>query len=994
MQECYADPISLPNLTTLLASSSHDAVLANLLPLALSHVEACHTEACRATRTGIPNALLCSVLSTVLFTLIPKSLTKSLTGTPALTASPPAPLAPPALLPSLLSMLKSLPYIPPLPSIYASLLTRLTSPSTNTATTNHDLITNIACYVTSSPTDIALSDWVAESDVAAYVESLPEHAARGIITTLLTTKHIALNDEMMMKMHVELCKATKGGYDYWTLLHDCLGADVNKWSIFGELLVECDDMPAILEPCVKIMNATPKSFILKLLNHPSYNNLIEAWNRLHNDVDVTCSIGNDTVIGLYVDCKMSGIYNGIVKYHSNPTKYVPVFINQLEDTVDSCISNGITSAFLECIQAVLDVDSGSLIECIDGNDTDESSLWNKIIDYITKTPKISAAALNDKKDKDDGKLAGRRKLGVVVEVACIRDYVGSGVPRWLFCFVDDSEPRNAATTATTATTATAATTDVTTATTTATYATTKPAVLGKYLSLLATIELSIKQLNTLLHHSSNFTGSIPPTVLHDMYSKHLSENVLRKIVTDTRKSLGDSSIEKKMLDSFIHDVRECRGLFFNVLVHNTGSTTNTTDGDHGHSMLGKALCNDIYLAVDSNSGGIDSKLFEQWLECIQCVFSDVADVVAVADVAGDSCGLLIGIMRKYGIPLNAVNKLVNTVITISSRCDTFYGTTIINDCVNSLEAWLENGGGDWFMEEDGESIKFANPMVLASLVKAVCGSVEGLWTNVKDSAKDSAKATSDTPDTSDNIITNSMTESLDCIMKLLAPLNDKTLCCELLDKGCKTKLFSAVDKIMINVRYHVTNFDIPRASAPEWIGKLSEIIKGIKRWNSVEKRRWSNTNDDTSGEDIRKRLGTTVGKCESIEGVAERRLKGLVTEKVKREKGGAKKTRKTAKKDDGGGKENGEVEAATAERIITALSSFVKTSKSFEFADAVAISGPFKKRAAGEAAGGRGKKKIRKGIVRSRNAIVDDWLEEEGVEVGDDAFDDLEGFIC
>ena len=80
--------------------------------------------------------------------------------------------------------------------------------------------------------------------------------------------------------------------------------------------------------------------------------------------------------------------------------------------------------------------------------------------------------------------------------------------------------------------------------------------------------------------------------------------------------------------------------------------------------------------------------------------------------------------------------------------------------------------------------------------------------------------------------------------------------------------------------------------------------------------------------------------------------------------------------------------------MIAMLNAFVRVGKSFEFADAVAVSGPFKKRrAVAGAEGAGGGKKVRKGIVRSRNTVVDSWLEEECVEVGDDAFNDLEGFI-
>ena len=463
----------------------------------------------------------------------------------------------------------------------------------------------------------------------------------------------------------------------------------------------------------------------------------------------------------------------------------------------------------------------------------------------------------------------------------------------------------------------------------------------------------IAERGSLIKHAQTFGGGVTAATVLSFYESVGCERVFRSLVTSGRECVGESEVEKKMVEKLEEDVR---GVRRGVLALVGG----------GGAQVAVRLAEDLEMAVDCESGGVDASMFKLWLEVIAGIFGKCSGVVAGA---GRARAALMGVMRKYAIPVAAATAVAKTLLIIGRVEEGFGSGVVVEECAGALRRWLEGGAGDWAVSGEEGVIKFKNPATFTVMLTSGLKAAEAVWAEGSDE------------------VTRGKLEAVAAIEVVLRPAGEGTLTCELVERACKLRVCAAADKIMAGVKGRFESFDVGNAP-PEWVERVANVIAGLKRWNKVEKRRWANSKDGASGEDVRKRLGGCVGKCEGVEGVVERRLRGLVAAKVKREKKAGKK-KKGGVGGDIGGLEDGD----GGEELIKVLGAFVKTAKSFEFADAVAVSGPFKKRAAGALGGGEGKRKKGKGVVRSRNQVVDDWLEEEGGAAGDDAYNDLEGWI-
>lgn len=156
---------------------------------------------------------------------------------------------------------------------------------------------------------------------------------------------------------------------------------------------------------------------------------------------------------------------------------------------------------------------------------------------------------------------------------------------------------------------------------------------------LATTTLLLK------HGASSFTPSstsaVPSPALLSVFS-NFSEQHLAPTFTQFRSALGDSKEDVKEVDKFVAEIRKARTHLLAALLK---ATSHASDADH--SLLGVKLAEDLSLAVDSQSGGVDSALFSSYLDLAAKLFQAAPQSAALAGSAVKARTALVSIMRKY-----------------------------------------------------------------------------------------------------------------------------------------------------------------------------------------------------------------------------------------------------------------------------------------------------------------------------------------------------------
>ena len=430
--------------------------------------------------------------------------------------------------------------------------------------------------------------------------------------------------------------------------------------------------------------------------------------------------------------------------------------------------------------------------------------------------------------------------------------------------------------------------------------------------------------------------------LKTFYEVYGSEKSCRSLINQSARVNG-SVIPAKYLSS----LRQFRSSLL-LLVSSSLKRRDSTDGQGDCVPFARELLLDLVKALESKSGGVSLKMFKHFLEAIDaCLGDDSKGSKVRADV--------IDLMRSH--QLNG--DLAKVAVRVGMRGVGKWGegeSRLGKDCLSRVQEWWNAGGGVWVEKRLGVQNNTQVIMVHADV-----------WENLLTGCLLSATMRfSDDP------------FMYDFLLLLLDYVNDKdgVVTAELLGQDEKCKVCNLVDKLVaFNKDVLKKNADAALQNKAEaFLSKGGKVVDRFRRWGWVEKGRV--VKGEYSG--LMKKLNSTL-----------LRVDGLVALMVKAEKK----------------LENGKFSDTVGARVtswLTDATAFneedVKRRKRKE-AEIVGPGGKAKKRKnddeeADVALVNKPGKVAKKGLVRSRNKALDKWLGEEGVEVGQDGFEDLDDFLC
>ncbi len=178
----------------------------------------------------------------------------------------------------------------------------------------------------------------------------------------------------------------------------------------------------------------------------------------------------------------------------------------------------------------------------------------------------------------------------------------------------------------------------------------------------------------------------------------------------------------------------------------------------------------------------------------------------------------------------------------------------------------------------------------------------------------------------------------------------------------------------------------------------------MRKWHRIERRRFSSREeeaDEGSADNVIAKLALALFKLEGMETaltkvakIAEKNNAATATATATAAKKGAKEAGAA-----GGSNAAEESKAVKSIKAFVAKGALVAVSEGKDGQEsdgAGLVRGPARNKAKRQGqdseVGGGGKR--RKGILRSRNKVVDQWLGEDDVRAGGDAYADLEDFIA
>ncbi len=347
------------------------------------------------------------------------------------------------------------------------------------------------------------------------------------------------------------------------------------------------------------------------------------------------------------------------------------------------------------------------------------------------------------------------------------------------------------------------------------------------------------------------------------------------------------------------------------------------------------LAEDLKMALSSDSGGITADVFKVYLSSSR----------------GDE---VLNILREYELPPTLARDTAKVLVSAGRAA------TLMSDCVKLLSHWYERGAEDW-VQLDG-CVKLKDAEVWSAVISETLKPIVG--TDLKP------------------------------LLMLLGRIGGGVgpVAASLLAQKNKMRLCVTVEKCLTKMR-----------NSP--CLDLAKLLHACKVWSTIERSRVGGSGGN-SGPEVALRVATTVTKCEAVEASVDRKLKAVLSKRAKiarskgREEKKAKRVVGSGNAGEGGilesAKDEGEEEAKMLTEFLRICSAKVEGG-----ADLPDSSGPTRRTREDnendddENDGALyGRKKAKRATVRSRNRTVDKWLGEEEVGVGDDAYEDLEGFIA